>query len=277
MGMTQTQAPRQRPRGGRRATPRRRSWLRLPVLLVALALVAGGLAWALLVRDDTGSTAGKPAAAPHPITSLTAQLLPPIAQAGARPASADKASPLVKVTAKTTGKGGGDVTLQVRRDKTWVDVDTTPLDSAARARSRAPLRPPVSRRRCGSSSGNDRAMPSRPGSRTTTGRSRSRTSSPALAGPDQVELPAARPAQPRLRAHQVGELRRRGLRRERLAAARDDREPGQAGLLPQRPHRHREPVHVHLRRLGGPDQVPEAARHARRVLDAGPDLRERAR
>jgi beta-glucanase (GH16 family) len=43
----------------------------------------------------------------------------------------------VQVTAKTTGKGG-DVTLQVRRDKVWVDVDTTTLDGTAQATLEAP-------------------------------------------------------------------------------------------------------------------------------------------
>ena len=133
--MTQTESPR-RAGGGRRAARRRRSLRRVLVVLLLLALVAAGLVWALLVRDDAGTSRSAPAAAPQPITSLTADLLPPISQTSARPAAADKATALVQVTAKTSG--GGDVTLQVRKDDTWSDVDTATLDGSEEATLEAP-------------------------------------------------------------------------------------------------------------------------------------------
>lgn len=131
--MTGTQAPRRaaRPqRGGRRAVRRRqRSSLRPLFLLLAIVLVASGLVYALVTRDDpqaSGGPGGGPSAS-SPVTKISASLVPHIAQTGARPASADKATGLVQVQA-TTKKPGADVTLQVRRDKTWVDTTTLPLD-----------------------------------------------------------------------------------------------------------------------------------------------------
>ena len=135
--MTQTESPRRASSGGRRAARRTRSLRRVLVLLLLLVLVAAGLVWALLVRDDAGTSGGDaPAANPQPITSLTADLLPPISQTSARPASADKATALVQVTAETSG--GGDVTLQVRKDDTWSDVDTASLDDSSQATLEAP-------------------------------------------------------------------------------------------------------------------------------------------
>ena len=117
--MTGTQAPRRaaRPqRGGRRAVRRsQRSSLRPLFLLLAIVLVASGLVYALVTRDDpqaSGGPGGGPTAS-SPVTKISASLVPHIAQTGARPASADKATGLGRVQA-TTRKPGADVPLQDR-------------------------------------------------------------------------------------------------------------------------------------------------------------------
>ena len=144
--MTGTQAPRRaaRPqRGGRRAVRRRqRSSLRPLVLLLAIVLVAGVLVYALVSRDDPQAPGGpgRGSTASSPITKISASLVPHIAQTGARPASADKAAGLVQVQA-TAKKPGADVTLQVRRDKTWVDTTTLPLDRDGHATFETPSDP----------------------------------------------------------------------------------------------------------------------------------------
>ena len=137
--MTGTQAPRRaaRPqRGGRRAERRTARSSRRPlILLLAIVLIAGALAYTWLGQDKQPSAGGGPDGAPTastPITEISATLVPHIAQTGARPASADKAAGLVQVQA-TTKKPGADVTLQIRRDKTWIDAETLPLGQDGRA------------------------------------------------------------------------------------------------------------------------------------------------
>ena len=137
--MTGTQAPRRaaRPqRGGRRAERRTARSSRRPlILLLAIVLIAGALAYTWLGQDKQPSAGGGPDGAPTastPITEISATLVPHIAQTGARPASADKAAGLVQVQA-TTKKPGADVTLQIRRDKTWIDAETLSLGQDGRA------------------------------------------------------------------------------------------------------------------------------------------------
>ena len=136
--MTGTQAPRRaaRPqRGGRRAERRTARSSRRPlILLLAIVLIAGALAYTWLGQDKQPSAGGGPDGAPTastPITQISATLVPHIAQTGARPASADKAAGLVQVQATT--KKPADVTLQIRRDKTWIDAETLPLGQDGRA------------------------------------------------------------------------------------------------------------------------------------------------
>ena len=136
--MTGTQAPRRaaRPqRGGRRAERRTARSSRRPlILLLAIVLIAGALADTWLGQDKQPSAGGGPHGAPTastPITQISATLVPHIAQTGARPASADKAAGLVQVQATT--KKPADVTLQIRRDKTWIDAETLPLGQDGRA------------------------------------------------------------------------------------------------------------------------------------------------
>ena len=165
--MTGTQAPRRaaRPqRGGRRAVRRRqRSFLRPLVLLLAIVLVAGVLVYYLVLPRDQqsagGSGAGPPASTP--ITRLSASLVPHIAQTGVRPASADKATGLVQVQAATK-KPGADVTLQVRRDKTWVDTTTMPLDKDGQATFDTPNEPGDADRLLRAVASTDRAVHSEP-------------------------------------------------------------------------------------------------------------------
>jgi beta-glucanase (GH16 family) len=57
-----------------------------------------------------------------------------------RPASADRATGLVQVQAATK-KAGADVTLQVRRDRTWVDTTTLRLDKDGQATFETPSAP----------------------------------------------------------------------------------------------------------------------------------------
>jgi len=149
--MTGTQAPRRaaRPqRGGRRAVRRRRrSSLRPLVLLLAIVLVASGLVYALVSRGDQQASGGpgSGSTASSPITKVSASLVPHIAQTGARTASADEATGLVQVQA-TTKKPGAEVTLQVRRDQTWVDTTTLPLDRDGHVTFETPSNPEDARR-----------------------------------------------------------------------------------------------------------------------------------
>jgi beta-glucanase (GH16 family) len=143
--MTGTQAPRRaaRPqRGGRRAVRRRRRSSRRPlILLLAIVLVAGVLVYFLVSpggRPSTGAGGGRTASTP--ITKITASLVPHIAQTGVRPASADRATGLVQVQAATK-KAGAHVTLQVRRDRTWVDTTTLPLAKDGQATFETPSAP----------------------------------------------------------------------------------------------------------------------------------------
>jgi beta-glucanase (GH16 family) len=119
--------------GGRRAAPRRgRSPLRWVVLLLVAVLLGGLLVWALLQPGSKDSADQSSAPKVQPVTAISATMLPPIVQRGARPSSADKAGALVQVDAKVKASGG-EVTLQVRRDGDWAAVESTPLDKDARA------------------------------------------------------------------------------------------------------------------------------------------------
>ena len=165
--MTGTQAARRadRPQRGRRRAVRRRkrSSLRPLILLLAVGLVAGVLAYALVFQDDqppAGDGPGGPTAS-TPITQISATLAPHIAQTGARPASADKATGLVQVQASTKQPGAA-VTLQVRRDKTWIDTETLPLDQDGRASFEAPNDPGDANRLLRVVASTDRAVHSAP-------------------------------------------------------------------------------------------------------------------
>jgi beta-glucanase (GH16 family) len=166
--MTGTQAPRRaaRPqRGGRRAARRRRrSSLRPLILLLAVVLIAGALAYTWVSQDDqpsAGSRGGGAPAASTPITQISASLLPHIAQTGASPASADRAAGLVQVQA-TTKKPGAEVTLQIRRDKTWIDTETQPLGQDGRVSFETPNEPGDANRLLRVAASTDRDMHSDP-------------------------------------------------------------------------------------------------------------------
>ena len=166
--MTGTQAPRRaaRPqRGGRRAVRRRRrSSLRPLILLLAVVLIAGALAYTWFSQDDqpsAGDGQGGASTASTPITKISAALVPHIAQTGARPASADKAAGLVQVQA-TTKKPGAAVTLQIRRDKTWIDAETQPLGQDGRVSFETPNEPGDANRLLRVVASTDRDMHSEP-------------------------------------------------------------------------------------------------------------------
>lgn len=136
--MTETQSPLSTEQDGRRRKERRGRSLRPLILLVTLALVLGGIAW-VLTRDGAKTTGGGTPAASGPaaITKIGASILPPISQTGARPASADKASGVVQVTA-TTEKPSAEVTLQVQRSSGWADLTTATLDKDGLASFQVP-------------------------------------------------------------------------------------------------------------------------------------------
>jgi beta-glucanase (GH16 family) len=166
--MTGTQAPRRaaRPqRGGRRAVRRRRrSSLRPLILLLAVVLIAGALAYTWVSQDDQPSAGGRGGGAPAastPITKISASLLPHIAQTGASPAPADRAAGLVQVQA-TTEKPGAEVTLQIRRDKTWIDTQTQPLGQDGRVSFETPNQPGDANRLLRVAASTDRDMHSDP-------------------------------------------------------------------------------------------------------------------
>jgi beta-glucanase (GH16 family) len=165
--MTGTRVPRRavRPQaGGRRVVRRtRRSSLRPLILLLAIVLIAGVLAYTWFSQDSRPSAGdgGRAPSASTPITRITATLLPPIAQTGALPASADKASGLVQVQA-TSKKPGAEVTLQVRRGRTWVDSETLPLGQDGRVSFETPNAPGDADRTLRVVAGTDPGMHSEP-------------------------------------------------------------------------------------------------------------------
>ena len=139
--MTQTNPRRTAPPPRRRRAARKRRSLRPLILLLALVLVLGVAGWALLHGESSVGPGAGPSAStspkPMPVTKVSAELLPPLAQSSVRPASADKAAPVVQVTAQTV-KDDSKVTLQERRAGSWVDVSTLALDKQGTATFEAP-------------------------------------------------------------------------------------------------------------------------------------------
>ena len=137
--MTQTTTRRRSrsDKGGDRRGARRGHALRWVVLVLVAVLIAALLVWALRQPGSKDAADQPPAKPPQPVTSINAELLPPIVQGGARPASADKAGALVQVDAKTKASGG-EVALQVRRDGDWAEVDSASLDKDGHTTFSAP-------------------------------------------------------------------------------------------------------------------------------------------
>jgi beta-glucanase (GH16 family) len=104
-----------------------------PVVLgVLVALVAVLLGSVLL-----GPGSGAPLPPGGGIARLRAEILPPVAQPGARPASADRATTVVQVESEARW-AGEQVTLQRRNLGTWFDLVTAPLGRSGKVAIPAP-------------------------------------------------------------------------------------------------------------------------------------------